>query len=191
MPAPDHASTGAAMRVLAHPLRSRLLAQLRVHGPASASDLARDLGTNSGATSYHLRQLAEVGLIHDSDLSRGRRRVWQAADTPSADLGLDRDDDTDEDEKSVAQWLSLDYLDHFADRAKSWVSQRDAWPAAWHVAGLEDHLVQVSGEQLTALRAELVEVLQRYRRLGQGNPAAKRVVIYTCAIPLDAPPRTG
>ncbi len=179
------------MRVLAHPLRSRLLAQLRVHGPASASDLAHDLATNSGATSYHLRQLAEVGLIHDSDLSKGRRRVWQAADNSSADLGIDSEQEVDEDEKSVAQWLSLDYLDHFSDRAKSWVAQRDEWPAAWHVAGLEDHLVQVSGEQLTALRAELVEVLQRYRRVGQGNPEAKRVVIYTCAIPLDAPPRTG
>lgn len=179
------------MRVLAHPLRSRLLAQLRVHGPASASDLARDLSTNSGATSYHLRQLAEVGLIRDSDLSQGRRRVWQAADNPSADVGVEADEDLDDDERSVAQWLSLDYLDHFTDRAKSWVTQRDEWPPAWHVAGLEDHLVQVSGEQLTALRAELVEVLQRYRRVGQGNPSAKRVVIYTCAIPLDSPPRPG
>lgn len=191
MPRSDQVPSGQALRVLAHPLRSRLLAQLRVHGAASASDLARDLGTNSGATSYHLRRLAEVGLINDSDLSTGRRRVWQAADHSSADLGPERDEALDEDEKSVAQWLSLDYLDHFSDRAKSWVSTRDQWPPAWQVAGLEDHLVQVSGEQLTALRAELVEVLQRYRRVGQGNPGAKRVVIYTCAIPLDTPPRTG
>ena len=37
----------------------------------------------------------------------------------------------------------------------------------------------------TALRAELLEVLERYRRVGQGNPAAKRVVVYTCALPVD------
>lgn len=184
-------SSGTALRVLAHPLRSRLLAYLRVHGPASASDLARELGTNSGATSYHLRELARVGLINDSDLSAGRRRVWQAAGGTSAGLSpyQDSEDPLDEDEKSVAQWLSLDYLEHFSDRARGWVEQRDEWSPAWHVAGLEDHLVQVSAEQLTALRAELIEVLQRYRRVGQGNPQAKRVVVYTCAIPLDSPSR--
>ena len=41
-----------ALRVLAHPLRSRLLSTLRVGGPATATDLAAQLGTNSGATSY-------------------------------------------------------------------------------------------------------------------------------------------
>ena len=50
------------LRVLAHPLRSRLLATLRAEGPATATSLAATLGTNSGATSYHLRQLAEAGL---------------------------------------------------------------------------------------------------------------------------------
>ena len=39
-----------ALRTLAHPLRSRLLTQLRLHGPATATSLAGTLGTNSGAT---------------------------------------------------------------------------------------------------------------------------------------------
>ena len=34
----------AALRVLAHPLRSRLLSELRLHGPATATDLADRLG---------------------------------------------------------------------------------------------------------------------------------------------------
>ena len=53
------------LRVLAHPLRSRLLGALRHGGPATATALAARLGTNSGATSYHLRQLAEAGLVED------------------------------------------------------------------------------------------------------------------------------
>lgn len=186
--------SNTALRVLAHPLRSRVLAHLRVHGPATASDLARELSSNSGATSYHLRRLAQVGLIHDTDGGGGRRRVWQAASEASSDVTAGTQasgpaEPMDEDEQSVAQWLALDYLEHFGDRARGWVQQREQWPSAWQVAGLEDHLVQVSAEQLTALRAELVEVLQRYRRVGQGNPAAKRVVVYTCALPLDAAPR--
>ncbi|MDQ3382926.1 MAG: ArsR family transcriptional regulator, partial [Actinomycetota bacterium] len=94
----------------------------------------------------------------------------------------------DVDEQSAADWLAMDYLAHFTDRAGAWLQDREEWPDTWQVAGLEDHLVQVSAEQLTALRAELVEVLERYRRVGQGNPQAKRVVVYTCALPVDRPP---
>ncbi|WP_192900738.1 ArsR/SmtB family transcription factor [Microbacterium sp. RG1] len=47
-----------AVRALAHPLRSRILSRLRTHGPATATELASALGTNSGATSYHLRASA-------------------------------------------------------------------------------------------------------------------------------------
>ena len=49
--------------MLAHPLRSRLLDELRLSGPATATTLAAVLHTNSGATSYHLRKLAEVALV--------------------------------------------------------------------------------------------------------------------------------
>ena len=68
-----------ALRVLAHPLRSRLLAQLRLHGPATATDLADVLDTNTGATSYHLRKLESVGLVTDTGTGAGKRRVWEAS----------------------------------------------------------------------------------------------------------------
>src|SRR5665811_582446 len=66
----------AALAVLAHPLRSRLLAELRVSGPATATTLAAVLHTNTGATSYHLRRLAEADLVVDSGHGRGRQRLW-------------------------------------------------------------------------------------------------------------------
>lgn len=174
-----------ALRVLAHPLRSRLLAELRVHGEATATELARALETNSGATSYHLRRLAEVGLVEDTGGGAGRQRVWRAATegAPPAD-GLGGEP-LDEEDAQAADWLALDYLSHFHERAQGWLGHRARWSQEWQVAGLDDHLVQVTAEQLTALRAELTEVLGRYRRVGQGNPRAKRVVVYTCALPLD------
>ncbi|MBW8172348.1 helix-turn-helix domain-containing protein [Ornithinimicrobium sp. Arc0846-15] len=181
------AQTTTALRVLAHPLRSRLLAHLRVHGDATASDLAAALGTNSGATSYHLRQLAEVNLIEDTLEGTGRRRLWRA--TPDQTRPDELDPVLDDDDASAADWLALDYLAHFSDQAHAWLKAKGDWPPEWQSSGLEDHLVQVTGEQLTAMRAEIDEVLQRYRRVGQGNPAAKRVVVYTCPLPLDNPPR--
>ncbi len=64
----------AALKVLAHPLRPRLLGTLRIGGPATATDLATQLGTNSGATSYHLRRLESVGLVTDTGDGEGKRR---------------------------------------------------------------------------------------------------------------------
>src|SRR6185312_12549389 len=72
----------AALAMLAHPLRARLLAELRISGPATATTLAAALQTNSGATSYHLRKLAEVALVVDSGEGGGRRRLWKASTEP-------------------------------------------------------------------------------------------------------------
>src|SRR5690606_28872640 len=48
-------------------------------GPQTATSLATRLGLNSGATSYHLRQLAQHGFI-EIDESRGNKRDkwWRA-----------------------------------------------------------------------------------------------------------------
>ena len=180
----------SALRTLAHPLRSRILAELRVHGRATATDLARALDTHTGATSYHLRQLEAVGLVEDTATGTGRRRVWEAVAQEQAALVTastgEGDDDVDEDDAHAVDWLALDYLAHFGERARSWLTEQQAWESVWQeVCGLEDHTVQVTAEQATALRAELLEVLDRYRRVGQGNPQAKRVVVYTCPLPVD------
>ena len=87
---------------------------------------------------------------------------------------------------AAADWLARDYLEHFTDRVGTWLDSRAGWPEPWQpVLGLEDHLVLVTAEQMTALREEMIELLERYRRLGQGNPQAKRVSVYTCALPVD------
>jgi DNA-binding transcriptional ArsR family regulator len=68
-----------ALQALAHPLRVRLLGLLRLDGPATASSLAARVRTNSGATSYHLRQLAEHGFVVEaSELGNRRERWWRA-----------------------------------------------------------------------------------------------------------------
>ena len=65
--------------MLAHPVCSRLPGELRVGGPATATTWADTLRTNSGATSYHLRKLAQVGLVVETGDGSGRRRLWRAS----------------------------------------------------------------------------------------------------------------
>jgi predicted ArsR family transcriptional regulator len=177
--------------MLAHPLRSRLLDELRVSGPATATSLAAVLHTNSGATSYHLRKLAQVGLVVDSGgggKATGRRRLWSAS-IESRPWGEGTGGDPDDaDAQAALAWLARDYLQLFHDRAERWLDTQDRWPADWRdEVGLSDHLVQVTAGQLAALRADLGGVLERYRRVGAGNPDAKRVSVYLCPLPVDSP----
>ena len=180
----------AALAMLAHPLRSRLLEELRVTGPATATTLASVLHTNSGATSYHLRKLAEVALVVDSGHGTGRRRLWSASNrSRPRDEGPSGHTD-DPDAQAALAWLARDYLHLFSDRAQQWLDTQDRWPADWREqVGLSDHLVQVTAGQLLALRSDLAEVLERYRRVGAGNPDAKRVSVYLCPLPVDSPRR--
>lgn len=69
-----------ALKAIAHPLRMRLLAALREHGPATASELGRRLGEFSGSASNHLRQLDRYGLVADDDADQSRCELapaWQ------------------------------------------------------------------------------------------------------------------
>ncbi|GAA1231445.1 ArsR/SmtB family transcription factor [Pseudonocardia alaniniphila] len=76
---PRELTDPAALRALGHPLRQRILRQLHRDGPATSTSLAQVLGENTGATSYHLRQLAEHGFVEEvPERGRGRERWWQA-----------------------------------------------------------------------------------------------------------------
>ncbi|MFV0634813.1 ArsR/SmtB family transcription factor [Demequina sp.] len=75
---PQRHIDATALKALTHPLRVDLLDQLAMGGSATASMLAERLGESSGATSYHLRQLARHGLIEqDSSRGTGRERWWR------------------------------------------------------------------------------------------------------------------
>jgi predicted ArsR family transcriptional regulator len=68
------------MKALTHPVRVRMLGMLRIDGPATATTLAARLGLNTGATSYHLRQLAQHGfVVEETERGNARDRWWRAA----------------------------------------------------------------------------------------------------------------
>jgi DNA-binding transcriptional ArsR family regulator len=72
--------TPRGMRALAHPVRLAILNQLQRHGPSTATALAPIVGATPSVTSWHLRHLAEHGLVRDADVvGDGRQRWWEAA----------------------------------------------------------------------------------------------------------------
>ncbi len=173
-----------ALRVLAHPLRSRLLTELRLHGPATATDLADRLVTNTGATSYHLRKLESVGLVTDTDTGEGRRRVWEAASRghrwePSDFAG-------DEQAEESISWLTRHYVAQQQDRAELWFQHERGWSQEWRDAlGYADDGVHVTPTQAGEMVAEILAVLHRYRGAGVGDPAARRVLVGVLTLPVQ------
>lgn len=173
-----------AVRVLAHPLRSRLLSQLRTEGPATATDLAAALHTNTGATSYHLRKLESVGLVTDTGEGEGKRRLWRAStDYHSWTTSAFRDD---EDAATALDWLQRDYVRQLAEKAERWLDAAPNWPSEWvDVFGLSDTFVTVTPEQMRELNTRMDALLAEYRTVGEGDPRARRASVSTFARPMD------
>ena len=179
--------TSRQIKVLAHPLRSRLVGELRLHGPATATRLAEVFATNTGATSYHLRQLAEVGLVtEDEGAGHGRERWWRAAHDVTS---WERDDFAgDPDAQAASDWLTSQFARRLAERIEDWNRVVADEPAEWRsAAAFSDYILRLDATQLAALVAELESVIERWRVQSAAAPAAnaREVLLYLYPIPLS------
>ena len=173
-----------ALRVLAHPLRSRLLTALRSRGPATATSLAQALGTNTGATSYHLRRLAGVGLVTEQPGGKGKERWWRAS-TDAHDW-TERDVAGDPEAAAASDWLKRHYLRSFLDRYERWLDGAETWPIEWRAAAESgDTILHGTPADLAAFQRGLLELFDRYRKRSPDAPDARRVEFYYHTFPSD------
>jgi DNA-binding transcriptional ArsR family regulator len=174
----------AQLRALAHPLRSRLLGALRFHGPATSTAVAARLGTNSGATSYHLRQLAKVGLVEDDvDHSNGRDRWWRSAHDATAWRSDEFDDDPDD--RAAEDWLLRSQAHVSAGWLDDWLSARDEWSTEWRsAADQSDYHLTLTPVGLRDLMEELHMVMRKHREAADpARPGAERVTVLLQGFP--------
>lgn len=174
------------LRGLAHPLRMRLLSSLRIDGPATASQLAQRLSESSGATSYHLRQLAEYGFVEDApDRGKGRERWWRSThDSTMFDDSLTRDGNPEV--RAAANWYQHQVATHYAESLSTWIGTRDEWSQEWvDSSDMSDSLLRLTPELTAALRDEFRELVRKYRALAPepGNPDSAMVHVHTYLFP--------
>jgi DNA-binding transcriptional ArsR family regulator len=157
--------TDEELKALAHPLRVRMLEALADDGPATASGLAERFGESSGATSYHLRQLARHGFIEEDEQRRGGRQRWwrilrRGWSIPSYDFR--RRDATRHHASVLLHELTRGRL----ERLTTWFERPDDWDEGWVKAALDsDSRLRLSRTELEQLSERLLDVLMEYVEL--------------------------
>lgn len=180
----------AALEALAHPIRNRLLGLLRVDGPATASGLAARVGESSGLTSYHLRKLAEVGLVEE-DVERGtkRERWWRAVHTATTWSPADFLGNPEAHRATVT--LRREWYRWQQRLLDTWMAEEPEWGPEWAGAATSgDDLLVLTSEEADALGDELWDVVQRHRDASiaagrePGVDGAERVVVLFHTVPI-------
>ena len=171
--------TPRQLRALSHPLRTRMLGLLRSDGPATATMLATRLGESTGATSYHLRQLAAHGFIEEDPEhvgGGGRERWWRSAHarTEIDTVGFMSDPET----RGALDMFIHTVLDVHMQRLATYVSEKESWSPAWNNAvDISDAWMWLTPERALELNHELHAVLDRYRGDDPAAGGAEQVVV--------------
>lgn len=172
-----------SLKGLAHPLRMELLGLLRTEGPSTATRLARRVGDSSGATSYHLRQLALHGFVEEvPERGNGRDRWWRSAHQSTAfDVTEFRDDP---DTRGALEIFLYEAIRVHFRRAATWLSEMHSWDRRWVKASTSsDYGLHLDSEQARKLVEELDGVIERYREQAGGEEDAERVAVVLHVFP--------
>lgn len=165
--------TGDAKRwkAMSHPLRRAMLRHLGEHGPATSTTLAEALGENTGSTSYHLRILAEAGVIEEvPGQTNGRERWWR---TFPADLREpDYDGLSPADRAALDEWRAtqipgeLDLVNRFIRE----VRKHGGWAKSSRANGY------YTPEGLEAFFNDYMDLLNRHGHTAQDAPPGARLI---------------
>ncbi|GHI08418.1 ArsR family transcriptional regulator [Streptomyces cellostaticus] len=161
------------LKALAHPLRAHLYRLLCIEQVATASQLAEHVDEAVSLVSYHLRKLAEHGLIEEAQPQSGdaRERWWQ----PASDGLSIRDADFRGEPGKAAAHLAASRLfhDQRADRYRGYLDERATWSPEWNTASMDsESWMRLTPAELTALRVELEALVRRYDERGRAAEAA-------------------
>ncbi|MYS22085.1 helix-turn-helix domain-containing protein [Streptomyces sp. SID4948] len=154
----------------------RLLSALQESGPATASGLADRLGESSGATSYHLRQLASYGFVEDDpDRGTGRERWWKAVHRGT---GFDDTDAFMAHPNPAVRGALTTYMHELAaehaEQLDTWLGTAHEWREPWRSVGeLSGFSLRLTPELALELATRVHELIEAYRDRVPEPPAGE------------------
>nr|WP_055505282.1 winged helix-turn-helix domain-containing protein [Nonomuraea pusilla] len=174
------------LKVVAHPLRVRLLGRLRAQGPATASELGRAVGESSGLTSYHLRELAKHGFIEEDPEQRdGRERRWRARHryTSWDNLTLAASPEG----REVLKVMHLRQVEAVARSVEAF--DESEWPReVVDAVGMSDHLVMLPPEGVRELQERADDLVRELAARYAGADGAEQYHVWAGAFPYPKHP---
>ncbi|MFG1961199.1 ArsR/SmtB family transcription factor [Nonomuraea sp. NPDC049028] len=184
-----------ALKSFAHPLRLRIYELLDEHGPSTATRLAGLLGQNTGATSYHLRELARHSMIETvPELGKGKEKYWRIV--PGGFSYGDPSTDPSADAETVDAFARLidDLIRQRGAELARWREEEATTPEEWvRASGFGRRSMRLTVAETTRMREEVFEVLERYRAVadrrdlespGAPDSATGRVVVHFDVLPV-------
>jgi DNA-binding transcriptional ArsR family regulator len=182
------------LRGLAHPLRVRLLGLLRTDGSSTATKLAERLGQSSGATSYHLRQLAAHGfVVEDEGRSGPGRERWWKATARYTNLPRASAREANPEAEGFLRAVAADCYQEMDTFLSELVTLPPKWDDGWTMS---DRIMRLTPAESKKLCRELMEVVARYREDEPGGhpdapQGAERVIVQVQILPRVHDPKPG
>ena len=165
---PAPAESEEALKCMAHPARMRLLGALRVGGMQTVGELSAATGEAPGAVSYHLAQLAKVGLVAKAASPDGdkRKSYWKSChhatnvqpDSADADV-------IDAFSRTAALTYQMAYerfLDVLPTLQQEWAQ----------TCGANDRVLRLTAEETRAMVEDLNAVMHKWEQLSDARRAA-------------------
>jgi DNA-binding transcriptional ArsR family regulator len=166
------------MWALAHPVRFRIWELLRP-GPATASQLARQLGESRGSMSYHLRMLASTGVIvEEEELGTKRERWWCRPEEPV--IGTSPGDPEG---RAIMDRMYAVFLARDAEVRRRFVTTRvsDEWQEH---AFLGSWFVELTPQEADELGRRLFLIVDELRRNPPRSPDAHQTLVSVSVLPV-------
>ena len=150
------------MRALAHPLRMRVLGELRINGPRTVGGLCDTFDEAPGNLSYHLGKLAEFGFVEEApELSTDRRERWWRAAHEFTNIAVDPDAAAEE--RLAITVVRHQIIDTYAATLHRSVDAEAQLPQEWaKPSGSSDIAAYLTAEEFAEASDELQAVLRKW-----------------------------
>jgi DNA-binding transcriptional ArsR family regulator len=159
----------------------RIVDALRNDGPSTATRLATTLGESSGSTSYHLRVLADAGVIEeDPERGNARERWWRRVQPIFIPTDAQQPD-----ERALEMSLRLVHIERDDEALQQYILGHDSLPNEWNAAAFTGSFpVYMTADELMAFGMEWLSRTEEFQRApDERPPESRRVVISLRALP--------
>lgn len=155
------------LRALAHPLRLAVLQYLMAVGPRTASECAAEVGSTASNVSWHLRHLAQYGLVEPAETTDQRERPWRAAQV-GMEFGAISTDPVAMAEQDA---LIAGGLAEEGRLTQRFLDHRDTLDPRWlSVARLDSLVLRATPEEVGELAEQIVSILRPFLATVRQDP---------------------